>query len=766
MKTLNPLEANRHRAIQKMLDTPLLGYTNQAGLPASYDDVAWQYRYPDGRTVNLYFHDPAKANKKIVNMGNVQQAWALDNEQRHLLMAYAIEVVATNGTLKRKTALVHNAKILLQPQMHLLSQADVDPLASLSEGSGRKTRNFFCWLQANKFIAATLRYPSIKSKIDGYDRLIRNSEKMPDDKVLTALGAICFDVVPPDEAEWPQTQAKPDNPRQALVCTMSALALAAPNRVAAELPALTNQEVKSHTQKGRTVHWLDWQGSKGYKDNRNHLVAGMVEPVKRCLKYMRQLSEPARILARFYEHPDKPLKQLLGNFKPSASRIAKSNSDLNAPAHLLQLGYLLGFYAEDATLQVPKGTEGAARAKHATYPTKAVCQLTREDRILLSTASSDAVLGLKLQKAHIDTIFEGHIANRQLSVTGFQSGWLAYLRTVLPTFPRCYASGENWVAYSNAALLLTGQQWYTNAKKTAYIGAMSWFGLIGGELLSDAFSVALSAKTPTATIFQQFGFSSDFSINPHQFRHWLNTTGERAGISHNLLNLWSGRVSPEQVLSYLHSTEDERTGVIRDVFFKEPEDERKPEEVAQTLRVYSMGEYERLTGRGDGVASKTSVGFCEQNLMFSPCEYLSDFELQCTLCESSCHVKGDDDALALLKGDCAVQRARLEDIVTRPNFPGSVRMHQFYKAHSGNVEMLEQLIELLEDPLIDNGSVIRVVRSKNEIRITDLQNVVVHKRAYVLPDPETALQKALETCKPQEEPQSMMSQLLTQLQEL
>ena len=647
---------------------------------------------------------------------------------------------------------------MLRPDIHELTQNDLDEvLLSVSHDQGKILSAFFKWLQEKKFIAGTLQYPSQKDPDDGYDKHEKDRAKMPDDKLLAALGAIFYDTIPPDEAQWPGLQKGPQ--RSAFVCAMSALALASPNRVAAEQTVVANQEIKRYkSDDGKPIHWLDWQGSKDYKDSLNHLFAGMVEPLERAIKYIRQVTEPGRVLARFYQNPNDKLKNLLGDFKPSDYRMKRSRSDLDAPVHMLQLGYLLEFYNEDAVVPVPLGTKNANRRKNKTYHEKKISDLMSDDRVIMSTKLCVSLMGCNMKKNHIQSIFPD-LNDNSLTVSALQSNWIAHIHTSMPTFPRVYASGDNWINGSDALFIFHGSSFLST--KAAYGGQSSFYGLCVGSTLSTMFSNKVSGSSDLKTIFQDFGFSSDFRLLPHQFRHWINDTGERAGISHALLNLWSGRASPEQILAYVHSTEGERASVVRDILFKDFDATQEPEELAKPIKVYSMEEYESLSGMYDGVASVTSTGFCDQNLMTSPCEYLNDFESQCTLCEHSCHVKGDNNSVDFLKKDHTVQVHRLEEVQSKPKFANSVHMQAWYKTHHPNVAMLEQLIELLQDDSIEKGSVIRVLPSRSEIRITDLSKKTVTKRKLALPSTDKDLERCLEDLKESEsDSDSRFTQLL------
>lgn len=760
MTSLNPLEVKRREHIAALLRAgPLEGYRNNQGLPATFDGVAWQFTGPDGRKINLLFHDLTKVPGRHMHFSTLKQEHRLPDDQRHLLMAYAIDLVADKRAMKSKPILVSQAKALLRPDIHTLTQTELERVvAGLSVGKARQLRQFFNWLQNHRFVSATLNFPTVSNSdcTERYYKAERPRSKKPDDKVLLALGAIFYETIPPDECQWDFSPST--SQRDAMVTTLAALAMAAPNRVAAEIPALVNQPLQSSvdTASGRRVHWLDWPGSKGYKDNRNHLLANLIDPLQRGLAYCRQATEPARVLARFYQASSKSLHQLLGEFTPEPERLVRTEANLDAPTSLLQLGYLLGFYPLEATVAVDKGTTNATKMLgppgHGqltrAHWRKSIYALKPQDRVILTSGASIDLLGAALTTENIATIWpnrqSGPGTRPHVTVSELQAGWIAHIHKVHPGFPRAYASGNNWVNADQALFIYRGPQLLIG--NSSYPGQMNFYGLIMGNSLASIFATDIYGSKVTRNIFGRHGFADDFAVRPHQFRHWLNDEGERAGLNHQIVNLWSGRQSPEQILHYLHSSEDERASVIQDIW------ERKPDEASekadsdpevQPIRVYTMEEYERLSGLRNGAASVTAAGFCQQDLLVEPCRYLNDFELQCTLCTNACHVKGDDQALKLLRDDLTVQQRRLQTIQGAKNFANSKHMQMWFKTHQGNTELLQQLIDLLEDPTIQDGSVIRVVLSKAEFRITDLATKVVTTRKLALPDRDGALQQSL-----------------------
>ena len=248
-------------------------------------------------------------------------------------------------------------------------------------------------------------------------------------------------------------------------------------------------------------------------------------------------------------------------------------------------------------------------------------------------------------------------------------------------------------------------------------------------------------------IFTKHGFSDEFGITPHQFRHYLDDAADRGGVPHKMINLWSGRKDPDQLLHYLHKTDGEKSAEISGIMFKdELTTEKAVAEVS--IRVKSQIEFEELT---DSAATLHSTGICTQNLVMSPCEYLNDFVSQCPLCKSSCHIAHDKDAIALLSEDLKIQDRRLHLVSTHKKFVHSQAMRDWFKIHHQNTELLRQLIDVLSDPTIRAGSVVRLLTDKNEMRVTNLETKTVEKKTLALPKTEKALQLALKDEKEVEE---------------
>lgn len=743
MIDINRYIANQNNHIAELMQLPLVGFTNQNGEMATWGDAAWRFKWPDGKSINFFFIDNTIQRPNFNTTFSADQI--LRDDQRHLLMAYAIEVCAGKTSvlnLSQKHTAARKLVAQLSDNLALVTDSqlnDANEKVTTYKVAQEVLSAFFRWLHSHNFIPPTLKpIKAFKQNIlAGEDIIEHKRNKIPENKVLLALGAIFHDVIPQEREKWnthPLTYQ-----RDAFICAMTALAMSSPNRIDAEQTVLTRQQLKDTQQsvKGKieTIYYLDWHGSKGFKDYKNHILAVMAEPVARCLEYMNVVCEPARALARFYENPSLPLKKVLGKFSPSDKNLNALSPDMNKPIHIVHLGFLLGFYDNgDGLVRVSPTTAGAklkSKKGMSTY-LKPIVSLQPNDMLLITNncAHSQYLLGMEAYKELLK-IF----TNKIVTVSQFQEQWMRHIIGNLPGFPVGYNnSDQGQCQYKHALFSFTGNQ--IRGTMGGYLGEKSHFAIVPLSSLGFIFASSLNPlkKQQKECIFTRHGFSDEFRIKPHQFRHWHNDVADQEGIAHAIINLWSGRKTPEQILHYVYRTHAEKASEISDILFNEADRE-------VTVKVISQQEYEALVGI---TAAVTSVGFCSQNLQFSPCEYLNDFATQCTLCQSSCHIAHDKQALALLNKDLQVQERRLAEVEQHPKFCISKAMQDWFVVHHQNTAMLSELLALMANKDIKEGSIIRVLAEKREVRITDTKAKSVTVQRLALPNSKAALAKALE----------------------
>lgn len=751
MTELNRYITNQQTYIAKKMQQPLTGFTNQKGEQATWDDIVVTFTTSEGVTANFLLNNGNQPNARIGSQFDEEDR--LDSHTHKLLLAYLLDLLKKNISISNQRSKLSTARIFLITLDNNVASASLSDIqcAINSMVYINYLPSFFRWLHQHKMLAAsnspsfTICDNGMRGK-SGDDAIEAENSKLPDDKALLALGAIFHDVIPPYKSEssnisaWQHLIHPSKNQLDAFTCTMSALALSSPNRAAAEQVLLTKQRLQSHTEtvhgKQETVYYLNWRGSKGYLDNQKHFNAEMAESLDRALHYIGIVTEPARVLARFYKDPTQSLKIVLGEFKPSTENLTLLNPDMGKPITLIQLALLLGFFdGTDKFARVTHDTQWKIEVPaHTGKPKflKPIEELTRLDKleIVIHCPEVSALAGAPITStSSIKKYFAG---KKIITVAEFQDHFVHMNQAKLTGYNK---HQTKHVDYENALFAFT--------KKQLYSQQTSHFQLVPINSLDSFFSQSLKKHKgmSTKTIFERHGFSSDFFIKPHQFRHWQNDYLDKKGLPHLLISMLSGRKSAEQTLNYIHTTDAQNASVISDILYNKETEEEVEEHVSK--RIQSKSQYdaaiENLTP-----TFVTEVGFCTQNLTLSPCTYMTEFETQCTLCPSSCHIAHDEDAIQLLTKDLKVQTHNLEQVQNAINFATSDGMQQWYLTHYRNTCLLKNLIGVLSDQTIKQGSVVRYLTSSNAVRITDLDTKTVSERKLTLPNPDDALQAAIE----------------------
>ncbi|MDH5929368.1 hypothetical protein [Vibrio lentus] len=753
MSQINRYIDNQHAYVAKKKAQPLIGFTNAQGEPASWEDITVTFTDSDNRAQNILF---CNLNRNKPNVGTrFTDEDRLAPETHDLLFTYTLDILKENVSINSKRNKITAARLFLCHLNENIATATLERIQSainLMTYSANLTP-FINWLHQHKMLAKSCQ-PDINttnetvSRKSGDDALQAEQNKLPSKNALLALGAIFYDVIPAYQdgdkenvEAWQPLLLPTQEQRDSFSCTMAALGMASPNRIGAEQVLLTVQRIKPHTQvvdgKKKTVHYLNWRGSKGYKDNANHINAEMVDSLDRALHYTILATEPARALARFYQKPNRPLKEVLGEFKPSDENIALLNPSMSKSTNLLHLGLLLGFFdGSDKCVRVTPDTKGATdktdvRNPHNPKFIKPVAQLEAFDTLVFKERCpySQALTG---SNSAIQSQYDKYTAGKkEPTVAEFQNHTIEMNQSHLKGYNR---HKTKHVDFESALFAYTQKQFggkVTHPFLLVPISSLS--GLFSDDLIKG--------NKNRLTLFERHGFSSSFLLKPHQLRHWQNDFLAKKGLPHHLISMLSGRKSAEQTLTYIHTTDAQNASVIGDISYSnEPESEV---ENKLKLRISTMEQFnEAIDNETPTFVHET--GFCDQNLALSPCTYMSEFETQCALCSSSCHVTHDREAIDLLQKDLKVQTHNLERVQASINFETSEGQHKWYKTHYRNTCMLKKLIEVLSDEAIEEGRMVRLLARSNSIRITNLETQTVEEQKLALPDAEQALQAAIE----------------------
>ncbi len=751
MSQINRYIDNQRAYVAKKKAQPLIGFTNAQGDAALWEDIAVTFTDSDNRTQSIFF---CNLNRKLPQMGmRFTDEDRLAPEIHDLLFTYALDILKENISIDNKRQKITAARTFLCHLNENIATATLERIQSAINLMTYSTNlTFFInWLHQHKMLAKSCQpyinttTETVRSK-SGDDALQAEQNKLPSENALLALGAIFYDVIPGYQdgdkgnvEAWQPLLSSTQKQRDTFSCTMAALGMASPNRIGAEQVLLTVQRINSHKEvvdeESKTVYYLNWRGSKGYKDNPKHINAEMVDSLKRALHYTTLATEPARALARFYRKPNRPLKEVLGEFKPSDENITLLKPSMSKPTNLLHLGLLLGFFdGSDKCVRVKPDTKGAIDKTHKPHHPKFIKPISQLEPFDTLVFKSNCPYAQTLTGCLCTTKYQydKYTSGRQeLTLAEFQNHTIEMNQSQLKGYNR---TKTKHVDFENALFAYTEKQLSGRvAHPFLLVPISSLSGLFADDLIKG--------NKTRLTIFERHGFSSSFLIKPHQLRHWQNDFLAKKGLPHHLISMLSGRKSAEQTLTYIHTTDAENASVIGDICYSNELEDDVKENVS--LRIRTMNQYnEAIDNETPTFVHET--GFCTQNLALSPCTYMSEFETQCALCSSSCHITHDSEAIDLLQKDLKIQTHNLEKIQKSIDFETSEGKHKWYKTHYSNTCMLKMLIEVLSDDAIEAGRMVRLLTRSNSIRITNLDTQTVEERKLALPDVGQALQAAIE----------------------
>jgi hypothetical protein len=216
---------------------------------------------------------------------------------------------------------------------------------------------------------------------------------------------------------------------------------------------------------------------------------------------------------------------------------------------------------------------------------------------------------------------------------------------------------------------------------------------------------ALGGKPGVQSIFDRFGFTepdgSPIIVTSHQFRHWLNTLAHRGGMSQLDIAKWSGRKDVRQNEAYDHMAPEEFLDMARELT---EGDNRLFGGLAELVSKTPISRDEFMMLQFP-TAHITELGFCVHDFTVLPCEKHRD----CVECNEHVCVKGDSTKTARIKAQLTLAEAQLrqaEEAVGEGYF-GADRWQEH---HQSTVERLRNLVDILSDPAVPEGSLIRLTK--------------------------------------------------------
>ena len=735
---LNRYLDRSEKLILEYSNIDLLQFEGPGGGTAKFDDLVWYHidsgtgrrtRYLSCRHIETH---NSRGGRRLLPIG-----FPYDQ----LLKLWIIEVANISISQSHKIRLVQEARKFLTFMEGELYEQSAGSIQNSVSGPDRGLSQFIDFCGKKRVMPIVVFGSNANRDRTGHGILDNRIEKLPDENVLRAIGDIfsrVFTAVNPDGTVI--RGGSVDIP-DAITVTFACLSLASPNRTAAETPLLPVQKLKSFSENGEPlVYYLDWKGSKGHSDYRNHILSSLATPVEKALNFFNRISERARIICQFFENPKQKLETLLNGYTVDPSRLDHLSLD-NSP-NIFQLGYSLGFYGPDATVSVLDDTIDSefstCRVTRAYFVKKRISQLHHSD--LISTAINVKTSYSVLSYLFGVTIQSSPFGNKLVITIGeVQDWWISHLKkNIIPEFPYGYSTGEGKIKIKLALFCIDSSSFYRSkledraSKGSGIKYITSYYSLLPFYTIQGHVARRLIGGKKYSSIFEDYGYTSEMSVHPHSLRHYANTLADISDIPVEVITAWSGRVNPEQTYTYIHTSEEEKSDRVRAII-------NPTSANSENIRLISAKDLSKVTNLP---ASVTSTGICMQELNVTPCSYLNDYVSQCFMCPESSHVAGDEKAIAFMKKDLSYQDARLKKVECDIRLAHSDAMKGWHILHSRNTSILSQLIELMAaQPL---GTIIRYSKVKNEFHLTDLGTKRITKLTCRLNDSKAVLSRLVQ----------------------
>lgn len=187
--------------------------------------------------------------------------------------------------------------------------------------------------------------------------------------------------------------------------------------------------------------------------------------------------------------------------------------------------------------------------------------------------------------------------------------------------------------------------------------------------------------------FARHGYES-IRLKPHSIRHLLNRLAKQSGVSVEVITAWSSRSSFQQTFSYLPNDHGEAAEAASALMNMSSEQSPKEPILNEEAEIYEQGPIHR-----------SRYGLCRRSWRAGPCNKFAD----CLNCSELLMCKGDKIAaniVALDRESLLKTYNSAREAIQR----GERSASRWLKAAEPQIERLNQLLVILNDPSIPDGS--------------------------------------------------------------
>ncbi|MFH4616876.1 integrase [Vibrio diabolicus] len=220
------------------------------------------------------------------------------------------------------------------------------------------------------------------------------------------------------------------------------------------------------------------------------------------------------------------------------------------------------------------------------------------------------------------------------------------------------------------------------------------------------------------SIFQRWRYGC-LVITSHQLRHMLDTMAAVNGMDGEMRAKWAMRSDPKHNRYYDHTTPEEYGADFIEA--TEAEDAKSyPKESSLKVKkvqvqVATPRNIQELNTRASLTAHTTEFGMCIQSYLSEPCHKYRD----CLNCNEHVCEKGDDGKCERIRQRLKNEKRllKMDEKAVNDGVQGAI---QWYERRKLTMERGEELLTMLEDPSIPNGSL---------IKLTNIEDVSLLDRA-------------------------------------
>lgn len=222
-------------------------------------------------------------------------------------------------------------------------------------------------------------------------------------------------------------------------------------------------------------------------------------------------------------------------------------------------------------------------------------------------------------------------------------------------------------------------------------------------------------KQVSMSFFLKHGYGA-INLRSHQLRHFLNTMAQEAGVEIEQITQWSTRASEAQSRIYMHQDPMRKAKQIAEKQITPPVPINEP----------VIDDEYRVMEKGPIIT--TRYGICTHDYTLTPCQKHAD----CLNCSELLMCKGHKRSIAAIQQEKDRIAENLQASKTAIK-DGKRVAGRWYESHMKSVARLDQLLQIMKDPSIENGSPIQM-KGKD---FSHTNRIVLNKSkaaGYILPD--------------------------------